>query len=204
MKTINLEQATILRKQGLSYPAIAKELNCSLDWCKRNLSDVQKNVKENDTMKVLVAKAKSSRGITSGEIARKAAEITPINPDWTAKEKSQNEAKVMQRLRTKVKTYDDTIVRPYWMKPEDAHKSLQLVLQAVNLIDERVYEQVQDMIKELDLDDSYIDSFTRAITQMSYGGNLLQHVNVRQLTESYAKTAEELEKKNNAKNIGNL
>lgn len=196
MKTIDLEQATFLRKQGLSYSAIAKEMNCSLDWCKRNLSGVQKNVKENDTIKVLVAKAKSTRGITSGEIARKAAEITPINPDWTDKEKSQNEAKVMQRLRTKVKAVDDTVVRPYWMKPEESHKSLQLVLQAVNLIDERIYEQVQDIIQELNLDQTYIDSLTRAITQMSYGGNLLQHVSLKQLTESYTKTADELEKRN--------
>jgi hypothetical protein len=196
MKTINLEQATLLRKQGLSYSAIAKELNCSIDWCKRNLSSVQKNIKENDTMKALVAKAKSTRGITSGEILKKAAEITPINPDWTDKEKSQNEAKVMQRLRTKVKAVDNTIVRPYWMKPEEAHKSLQLVLQAVTLIDERVYEQVQDIIQELDLDETYIDSLTRAITQMSYGGNLLQHIQIKQLTESYTKTADELERRN--------
>ena len=192
---VQKQQAIDLRKQGLSYAQIVKELGCSLGWCKLNLKEVPKNVNEKAIIRELVKKAKSNQGLTSGEIRS----VCPPVLEEPIENKSQQllqEQKQMRRLKTKVKAEPDTIVRPYWMKPTAAKKSLDLVLQAVNLIDERIYEEVQAIIYELDLDETYIKSLTYAITQMSFGGNMLVPNNIRQLTESLVETANELEKRN--------
>jgi len=40
---VDKEEAIKLRKQGLTYSEISKLLNCSLDWCKKNLKNTTKN-----------------------------------------------------------------------------------------------------------------------------------------------------------------
>lgn len=39
---VDYNTAVILRKKGLSYESIAQHLNCSAEWCKRNLKDIPK------------------------------------------------------------------------------------------------------------------------------------------------------------------
>lgn len=51
---VDKARAICLRKQGNTYKQIAQELNCSVDWCKRNLKDV----KWKQTKKVVHRKSK--------------------------------------------------------------------------------------------------------------------------------------------------
>lgn len=187
-------KATLLRQQGLSYAEIAKELNCSLDWCKRNLQDIQKNIKDKSIINDLVKQARTTEGLTASQIRK----VLPTCDDLSLnqKEQSEQELKAMRRLKTKVKAQDNTVIRPYWMKPTEAKRALDLVLQAVNLMDQRLYEEVQSIVQELELDETYIKSLSRAITQMTYGGSTLVPSSCVDMCENLSKTADELEKRN--------
>lgn len=196
---IDKDKAVLLRKQGLTYAEIAKEVGCSLIWCKKNLNTTVKNTKEKDTISVLTKKARSDHGLTAGEILselEKTKEEPMLESKPTKRELKEQDVKLMRRIKTKVKEQSGTVIRPYWMKPTEAKKALKLVIQAVNLIDARLYEEVQHIMQELDLDESYIKSLTRTIAQMTYGGSLLIPNNIRELCDSLSKTADELEKRN--------
>ena len=120
----------------------------------------------------------------------------PDDLSLNQKEQSEQELKAMRRLKTKVKAQDNTVIRPYWMKPTEAKRALDLVLQAVNLMDQRLYEEVQSIVQELELDETYIKSLSRAITQMTYGGSTLVPSSCVDMCENLSKTADELEKRN--------
>lgn len=188
---IDKEKAVALRKQGLSYAKIAEELDCSEIWCKVNLKNVEKGAKESDVTKNLIRKSRTKEGVTSGEIKMALKESLPELLETT-----KQETNAMRRFKSKITSKEGTCVRPYWMKPTEAPKAFQLVLQAVNNLDQRLYEDVQDIMQELNLDETYIDSITRAITQLSYGGSLLSPVNIRALCQSLEETANELERRN--------
>lgn len=192
---VNKEKAKELRLQGCTYKEIAEELGCSIVWCKVNLKDVQKNTKEDATIKELIKNAKKPEGITSSEIWNSMRIIHPCDPSLTNKESTMQDSKNAARFMYRIKKEDDALVRPYWMPPEDANLALKRVIQAVNLIDERLYEEVQGIMQELNLDETHIRSLTRVITQLTYGGSLISSIDLMQRLESLQNTANELERR---------
>lgn len=49
-KLVNKEEASALRKQGLTYKQIAETIGCSLDWCKKNLKHVEVDPSQKELM----------------------------------------------------------------------------------------------------------------------------------------------------------
>ena len=190
---IDKVKAIELREQGLSYKDIASELGCSIDWCKQNLKAVSKNTQEKKLIKSLSLKAKSRQGITTGEILK---ELRTIQPNDFSKEQKVLEDKAMKRLKDNLGKEPKALVRPYWMKPEDARLSLKLVLQAVNAIDERLYEYVNEIRQELNLDESYIKSLSYVINRLTFAGSAISPEPTQNFLDRMEKITNELEERN--------
>lgn len=163
--------ATQLREQGLSYVEIAQETGYSVDWCKKNLKTVQKNKHEKTAVAEAIKKAKSKDGTTNGEIKYLVRSIYPV--DGT-KQQEEQEKKAIARFKASIGRAEDTIIRPYWMQPENARMSFNLVLAAVDEIQQRMTDVVTNIRKTLDLDNSYDNSLRYAIIKMLQGSTLAQ------------------------------
>lgn len=187
-KKVDKVKAEKLRISGKSYSEISKELGCSEVWCKKNLKGVVKHKKESDIVTYLTKRAREKSGITTGDIFQKALGLNKSNSTITYKEESE----LVAQLKRKIKSNNGTIVRPHWMVPDNSIKSLNLVMSAVNMMDERLYDCVVEIIKELGLDETYIKSLSKAITQLTYGGNLNSPINISILLKSLEDTAVEL------------
>ena len=190
---VDKTKAIELREQGLTYKEISLELDCSLVWCKQNLKAVSKNTQERKLIKSLSLKAKSHQGITTGEIQK---ELRTIQPNDFSTEQKALEKKAMKRLKDNLNKEQDALVRPYWMKPTDARLSMKLVLQAVNAMDERLYEYVNKIRQELNLDESYIKSLSYVINRLTFAGSAISPEPVENFMLRMEKIADELELRN--------
>lgn len=190
---IDLEKAKVLREQGYTYQEIAEKLGCSVDWCKRNLKGVSKNTQEKKAIDKATKIAQSNEGITNGEI-RQLVQI--VYPYEEAKEYATTEAKAMARFKAAINKAENTLIRPYWMKPQEAHYSLKLILAAVDNINQSMTTEVDYIRKQLDQDQSYDMSIRYAIIKLLLGSGL-----VPEGAENHCNTLSEialrLEEKNN-------
>jgi len=191
---IDRTKAKELRELGKTYDEISKELGCSVAWCKLNLKGVTKHVMEDATVKKLVVKAKSKTGITSGDISHEARKIYPHD---FSKEQVEEHEKNTRRIRTKVKSEDGTLIRPYWVVPDQAQAIFYSMLRKLQAKDERDQEDIDDLRAEFDLDESYVNSLKYALYSMStIGSKILKHSVVHEI-DRIGEIVEELEKRNN-------
>ena len=165
---IDKEKAEKLREQGLTYAEIAEALNCSVVWCKKNLSTTPKNVAEKEAVSGLIKRAKSSSAITSGDIV---IESRKLHPNNFSKEQMEAEVKHIKRIRDKVKTDKDSVIRPYWLEPTQARGIFYAVLTTLQERDERLLEDINDIRRQFDLDETYVDSLAYALLSMSSKGS---------------------------------
>lgn len=186
-------RALQLRESGSTHKQIADELGCSVDWCKQNLRGVKKYTNEETEVKGLILQATSKDAITTGDIKRSVRSLYPLD---SSKESKELDVKAIRRFRGKVMLDSKSVVRPYWMQPKDSKLSLNLLLSAVNLVDEYVFEQVNHIRKELNLDTSYIKSLTFAINQLTYAGSMSSNQPITEVLENLTNIAEELERRN--------
>jgi hypothetical protein len=193
---VDKKAAKELRELGMTYGNIAKTLGCSLDWCKVNLKGVSKNTEEAATIKELVKKAKSKQGVSTKEVWQSMKALHPNDISLNNKENKQMDTKNISRFKYKITKEDSTVIRPDWMQPKDARAIYRRVIEAVTSIDERVYEAVQDIIYEFDMDSSHIKGLTKTITELSYGGSLINPIDLSQRLENLQDTADELERRN--------
>lgn len=165
------EFATQLREQGLGYNEIAQQTGYSLDWCKKNLKTVQKNKHEKSVLAEAIVKAQSTQGITNGEIKYLVRGLYPV--DGT-KQQEEIEDKAIKRFKAAINRTAGTIIRPYWMQPENARMSFKMVVCAVDIVSEKMTDVVTTIRKELNLDFTYDNSLRYAIIKMLQGSNLAQ------------------------------
>lgn len=160
---IDKEKAIELRQAGLSYSEIATEVGCSEVWCKKYLKDVVKNSAEKEAISRCVELAKTASGITYGEISKEIISIG-INPypDKAVFDRA------MKRFKSGINKVPGTLIRPYWMQPEESKQILQDVLLEINCLDERMWESVCNIRNKYGLDDSYNASLYRVITDLLY------------------------------------
>jgi len=165
---IDKKKAIELREMGLSYDDIAKEIKCSVVWCKKNLKGVSKNTNEKGAINDLIKKAQSKDMLTKGEILK---EIRKIQPNDFTKESIDIEDKTMKRFKEKIKVVDDTKIRPYWMKPDAPMAILFDVLREVHDADLRMHEAINNIRETHNMDESYIKSLMYAINNLTQAGN---------------------------------
>jgi hypothetical protein len=166
---VDKELAQKLKEQGMSYPEISSEVGCSVDWCKKNLKDIIKNKQEKEVVKEAVLKAKSKRGVTVSELKDL---VKTIYTYENTKEYKDIEDKAVRRFKVAINKHTDTTVRPYWMCPENATLSFNLVLSAVDCLTLRMNDEVENIRKVLDYDGSYDMSIRYSIIKMLLGSNL--------------------------------
>lgn len=113
------EEAITLRQEGHTYKEIAEALSVSVDWCKKNLKDVSKGLKNEPYIDEIITLATRPEGITVYE----ANGI--IMKHHTDKQLSQSE---MSNIRAKAKRKNkDCLFRPEWISvenPSSSYKSL--------------------------------------------------------------------------------
>jgi hypothetical protein len=163
------QQAIELRAAGQTYQQIAESTGYSVDWCKKNLKDVEKNKDEKEAIKQAVKIAQSVTGITVAEIKYL---VRSIYPQDGTKESQDMEEKAIKRFKAAIKKQPNTLIRPYWMQPENARISFNMLMSSVDNVMISLSEQVSYFRRELDLDSSYDLSIRYAIIKLLYGSGL--------------------------------
>lgn len=161
--------ATRLREEGLSYADIAKEVECSIDWCKQNLKGVSKNSIEKKAIAEAISLAQTKDGITNGEIKFAVRSVYPFENN---KEYETMEKKAIARFKDAINKSENTVIRPYWMQPENAQISFNMVLAAVDNIGMHMTDEVDHIRKTLNFNQSYDNSLRYAIIKMLMSSTL--------------------------------
>ena len=189
------EKAETLRSQGLTYKAIAEQLDVSENWCKVNLRLV---VKHNDKLiENLCEKSKSTKGVSKGEIA-KAFDIYSMH--------KQDGVKVLNSQVKKIRSKDKkNIVRPDWMVPDVARFMTDEIVETSLVIDDRCNESAYALycdLKEAGFKDQDLPSVSKikhAMFGIAAGMSSTSPGSTERLAnwlESLYKTANELSVRN--------
>jgi len=192
-KTVDLVMAKKLREKGLTYKAIAEVLECSVVWCKENLKGTTKSAPEVQTVKELTNKAVSKDAVTSKEIF---TETRKIYPNDFTKESMEQEEKHIRRIKDKIRTNEDSIIRPYWMVPDNSRAIFYSMMQTLQDRDEREQEEIDSIRAEHSLDESYSNSIGFALSSMSKFGSKLTKRSVVAEINRLSAIVDELEKRN--------
>ena len=194
---IDKQEAIKLRELGLGYKEIAEKLSCSVQWCKVNLKDVQKNTKESELIEKCILLGLRPQGITTTEI-RKAlvSKYDVVDEDGDLTEEG---LRLYKKIKTKVREREGTIVRPTWMVPEHVDEVFKAVIQAVDNIDRRIDEEITDILSvinpsEDDYESTY-KSLQRQIFNLTYVGRSFSKKDYEGILSSLEKTVIELRKR---------
>lgn len=133
------EQAISLRKQGLTYAQISSSLNgaLSVDWCKRNLKNVEHKKEEDPILVEIITLAVRPEGCTNYELT---GVVMKYSPDLIDK-KGSYMSQYKRKARTKNK---NVLFRPSWISPTKAFESSQALYQLADCMYERLQEAVND------------------------------------------------------------
>lgn len=193
---VNKQLAQQLREEGCTYKQIAQQLGCSEDWCKRNLKQVVKNNKDEEIYNSAVSLAQTNNGITNIEIRKL---IQAAHKHSYSKEDKQQEDKVFNRIKARVRKTEGCIIRPYWLQPQNAQQSFIALMQSTQLISDRIEEEVRSFINSFDLDDSYSNSIRWAIVSLTYAGSKFGSGTDAQSTiDNLERITNDLEERNNS------
>lgn len=163
-------QAIELRAAGQTYQQIAESTGYSVDWCKRNLKDVEKNGQEKQAIRDAIKLAQSSTGITVAQIKYLVRSVYPFQD---TKEHREMEDKAIKRFKSAIKRADNALIRPYWMQPENARLSLNLIMASTDAVMVSLNSAADHVRKTLDLDMTYDISVRHAIIKLLYGSGLV-------------------------------
>jgi len=163
---IDKARAIELREQGWTYKEIASELGCSENWCKINLKGIEKNTQEKDALDKAIKIATSPTGITHKEISDLVHTIHP-------KEDIDMTNKAIDRFKKVIRKDPKAVIRPYWMHPDAPRESFNLVLGSVDVVMDKINEEINYIRQQLDYDRSYENSLRHAIVKMLLGSDML-------------------------------
>lgn len=142
---IDKQKATELRQEGLSYQEIAKILGCSIQWCKVNLKNVQKNTKEKELIEKCIELGLRPEGISTIEIRHQIVKSYPEMSESGGL--TEDGLKMYKKIKVKIREKDGTIVRPAWLVPTNVDQVFKAVIQAVDNIDRRVDEEIRGVMR---------------------------------------------------------
>ena len=141
---IDKEKAIDLRRDGLTYQQIAQIMGCSVQWCKTNLKDVPKNTKELSLLEKCIIMAKRPEGMSTLDLRYRIIQDYPeLN---TEDGLTEDGLKLYKKLKIKIRENGGTLIRPAWLKPDNVDSIFKAVIQAVDNLDRRVDEEIQDVL----------------------------------------------------------
>ena len=194
---IDKEEAIKLRELGLGYKEISIKIGCSVQWCKVNLKDVQKNTKELRLIEKCIQLGLRPHGITTVELRK---ELTSeYNVTGEEGELTEDGLKLYKKIKNKVREKEGTIVRPPWMTPDRVDSVFKAVLQAVDNIDRRIEEEllaVVSVINPYDHDfDSTYKSLQAQVFNLTHLGRFFTKKDIGVAISSLESTVNELRKR---------
>lgn len=194
---VNKQEAIKLRELGLGYKEIAEKLGCSVQWCKVNLKDVQKNTKESNLIEKCITLGLRPQGITTVEIRKTLVSVYDVTDNEGGL--TDEGLRLYKKIKTKVREKEGTIVRPAWMVPEHVDEVFKAVLQAVDNIDRRIDEEIVDVISVInpskeDYDSTY-KSLQSQIFNLTYIGRSFSKKEYEGILSSLEQTVIELKKR---------
>jgi hypothetical protein len=133
------QKAIDLRKQGLTYAQISSSLNgaLSVDWCKRQLKNVEYTKQEDPILLDIVALAIRPEGCTNYELT---GIVLKYKPELLG-QKGDYMTPYKRKARAKNK---NSLFRPSWISPTKALESQQTLYSLADCLYERIQEAVED------------------------------------------------------------
>lgn len=190
---IDKQSAQKMREAGHTYKHIAQTLGCSEDWCKRNLSSITKNTKEKEILEQIKNLAQSKEGVTNQEIRNT---IRIYYPNTFSKEDKAVEDKMFNKLKSQLRKEDKCLIRPYWLQPDKPNDSFIALMQATQVVSDRIEEEVCYFLNLFQLDNSYANSVRWAIVSLTYAGSKFGNGTDAQTTiDNLEKLVHELEER---------
>lgn len=190
---VDLQVAKELRMLGLSYKQISEQLGCSVDWCKRSLNGVPKNMNEQEAIKALVQAAKSKAGVTNYEIVSK---IREVEPNSFSKEDKEKELKLLTKYKSKIKKEHGTLIRPFWAIPGKAKAIHQRILESAHSLTERLEEEVAYIREDLEIEGKYAGSIRAEINRLTAEGSKQIRQGIEDYCSSLLDAVNEVERRN--------
>lgn len=194
---IDKEKARNLRMDGWSYQQIADEVGCSVQWCKTNLKSVPKNTKELDLLEKCISLARRPEGMSTLNLRYK---IIQHYPELNSEDGLSEEGlKLYKKLKVKIRENGGTIIRPAWLQADNVDNIFKAVLQAVDNLDRRVDEEIQDVLRIISppsKDRSYVyKSLENQIFNLTHIGRYFSKKEVGAVISSLEATVVELRKR---------
>ncbi len=197
-KTVNKEEASILRKQGLTYKQIADTIGCSVDWCKKNLKDVEVDMTEKEkVITELTEKARTKEALTKSEIRQKVIALGGFEDNMSKTKFNAEVANRVNNMQSKITKQADTIVRPSWMNPYQAVSSYHTMAKIAEEIDNKVDECLNYYLQVIDIEPTEVNrkSLLATLAYVTQFGTALG-VNPVSILENYDKVSQKLVDKN--------
>jgi len=194
---VNLELAIKLREDGLTYNQISEQLDCSIDWCKRNLSSIIKNKLKDKNVKELTVKSQQAEGLTKAEIRSVVLEVDRPNSNMTKLQFNEEVRTKVNNIAAKINKKEGTIIRPTWMNHNNAESCYYKLAELTELLDLQLEELVNNYFMETgsEVTEWSKKSFLCAMLQISKASQIM-NVNPNVLLTSYEETAIKLVERN--------
>lgn len=194
---IDKEKAIELRREGFTYQQIAEDLGCSVQWCKTNLKDIPKNTRELDLLKKCISLARRPEGMSTLDLRYN---IIQHYPEFNSGEGLSEEGlKLYKKLKIKIRENGGTIIRPAWLQPDNVDNIFKAVIQAVDNLDRRVDEEIQDVLRIIsppEKDRNYVyKSLENQIFNLTHIGRYFSKKEVGAVISSLEATVVELRKR---------
>lgn len=185
-------KAQELRLAGMTYKQIATELDCSEAWCKKNFKDTKAPVKG---LEEVIALSKSNTGVTNFQML--GLMMTDKERNDSTKEGKEKIENLKANTTKKVKVVGG-VVRPSCLPVNNSLQAFNELLEMINDLDCRLYENIEAYRNKFNLDNHTYNSILSAVIMGSQFGTLNRgEAASRNLIESYHSKAVELEKRNN-------
>ena len=198
MKTkVNLALAIKLREEGLSYKQISAELGCSIDWCKRNLSNTTKNKLKEEKIRDLVIKAQQPEALTKSEIRLVVLETDRPESNMTKLQFNEEVRTKVNNIASKINKKEGTIIRPTWMNPNNAESCYYKLAEFAEILDAQLDELVNSYFMETgtEVTEWSKKSFLCALLQISKASQVM-NVSPTTLLTNYEEIARKLVERN--------
>ena len=194
---INLELGKRLREEGLGYKEISVQLDCSVDWCKKNLSSVTKNKVQQERIMQLVAEARQGAGITKSELREFVLQTDRPDSSLSKTKFNQEVSTKVNTMVTKIKSHEGTLVRPAWMNPGNAVSCYYKLAELAMALDDKMQECIQDYFMDTGVEETEGTrySFLMALLQVSKASKFMG-INPATILGSYDSIAHELKERN--------
>lgn len=165
MQKVNKEEAIKLRIEGNTYKQIAESLNCSVVWCKKNLSNVKQDNIDSQMLDNILYKGLSSEGITRLEI------YSIIKENYHSMDNESINLRLDRIVASMKYNNKQFLIRPVWMLPDSPQHCTNAMMDMAQDINETLRHCAKKYVKFYDLPESSVDSVMYELARLASPSN---------------------------------